>query len=482
VYNDPQYQNPRPQKRRASQRTRPSAPGTVAVILWLLLAGLALLIGAAAVAAFAGLNNGLDDPTELESLTQFQESVILDRTGEIELARIGQTRREVVTFDEIPPIVIDAQTAIEDKTFWENAGFDPLAIVSAGVDSLRGRSRGASTITQQLVRQRLLDEDLVQDPKRQVERKLKEIIQSIRLTQAYPGEAGKKLIITAYLNHNYYGNQSYGVKAAAKAYFGKELADLTVAEAAILAALPKSPSNYDLVRNAIVECSGEVDAEGNCAGESRLVVPADTEIVQRRNQILELMAEGDRTPLSGDQFSRQDFLDAMDEEVVLAPQDVERWIAPHFVWAVQRELATKLCGEDAPTCDRLEEGGLRVITTLDVPIQAIADKWVKAAAYVPNSRNPARRAADLGLEYERWMQNLRGNSSRTLKTFRATSGTSFCSRWATPETKLAHSARISVHSPSKVAIVGSTSQSPALVSNSHLWRRFAQLTWIWRHR
>ena len=83
--------------------------------------------------------------------------MIYDRTGKIELARIGQTRRDVVTFEEIPPIVIDAQTAVEDKTFWENTGFDPLAIISAGFDSLRGRSRGASTITQQLVRQRLLD-------------------------------------------------------------------------------------------------------------------------------------------------------------------------------------------------------------------------------------------------------------------------------------------------------------------------------------
>ena len=92
-------------------------------------------------------------------------------------------------FDEIPPILLDATTAVEDKTFWENAGFDPSAIVAAGLDSLRGNSRGASTITQQLVRARLLEDDLLQDPDRTVERKLKEIIQSIRLTQHFAERA-----------------------------------------------------------------------------------------------------------------------------------------------------------------------------------------------------------------------------------------------------------------------------------------------------
>ena len=102
-----------------------------------------------------------------------------------------------------------------------------------------------------------------QDGDRTVERKLKEIIQSIRLTQEYEGEEGKRQIITAYLNQIYYGNQSYGVKAAAKSYFGvDDLDELTPAQAAILAALPKSPSNYDLVRNATEECLEPGEAEG----------------------------------------------------------------------------------------------------------------------------------------------------------------------------------------------------------------------------
>ena len=88
-----------------------------------------------------------------------EETIVYDRTGKIELARFGEAKREVVTFDQIPKVLLDATTAVEDKTFWDNAGFDPVAILSAALDSLRGNSRGASTITQQLVRDRLLDPD-----------------------------------------------------------------------------------------------------------------------------------------------------------------------------------------------------------------------------------------------------------------------------------------------------------------------------------
>jgi len=231
-------------------QTRPDLPtsrprstvGWLAVILFAFLAGIGIIGAISAVTVYAALANGLPDVNQLNDLKLPQEIVITDRTGKVELARFGEFKREVVTFDQIPPVLVDATTAVEDKTFWENAGFDPTAIISAGIDSIRGSSRGASTITQQLVRARLLDPDLVQDPKRTAERKLKEIIQSIRLTKAFPGEEGKQQIMAAYLNNNYYGNQSYGVKAAARSYFGKDLADLTPGEAAILAALPQSPS------------------------------------------------------------------------------------------------------------------------------------------------------------------------------------------------------------------------------------------------
>ena len=215
-----------------------------------------LLAGAGAlftVAAYNFYSQGLPDPsTALKDLRFEQQTIVYDRTGKVELARLGTLRREVATFKDIPPEMLDATTAVEDQFFWTNPGFDPSAIISAGLDTLSGRPRGASTITQQLVRARLLPPEAFADST--YERKVREIIQSIRLTEAYPGDKGKQDIITAYLNQNFYGNQTYGVKAAARGYFGKSLKDLTLAQFAILAAIPQSPTKFDLMRNAEDVC------------------------------------------------------------------------------------------------------------------------------------------------------------------------------------------------------------------------------------
>src|SRR5262249_43458032 len=153
----------------------------------------------------------------------------------------------------------------------------------------------------------------------------------------------------------YYGNQTYGVKAAVETYFGIPLEKIDPAQAAIIAGLPKSPSNYDLVRNAIEECKTPVaDGEDCPAKDSTLVVPHDKTVVQRRDAILDLMSQGDRTPLSGDQYSPDDFKAAKSEPVTLASQATPNWIAPHFVWAVRDELTQKLCGEGTDTCPQLE--------------------------------------------------------------------------------------------------------------------------------
>jgi penicillin-binding protein 1A len=170
--------------RAGSPRTSPSAAGWLALAVFAGLTILAVLGAGGAVAAFSRMTQDLPPVSQFDHIQPQQQSIVYDRTGKIELARFGVVQREVVAFDQIPAIAIDAQTAVEDKTFWDNAGFDPLAIIAAGIDGLRGNSRGASTITQQLVRQQLLDPALVQDPHRTFERKIKEIIQSIRLTEA----------------------------------------------------------------------------------------------------------------------------------------------------------------------------------------------------------------------------------------------------------------------------------------------------------
>jgi peptidoglycan glycosyltransferase len=386
------------------------AAATMALLLFLALA----LLGAAgsvfAVAMFTGMTRDLPSPSILEQIVLPEQSVIYDRTGTVELATFGEFNREVVAFDQVPPVLVDATTAVEDKTFWDNSGFDPLAIVAAGLDALRGQARGASTITQQLVRQRLLSTDGSAQTQVSAERKVREIVQSIRLTQAFAGDEGKQRIITAYLNQNYYGNESYGVAAAAKGYFGVELEDLTLAQAAILAALLQAPGRDDLVGNAIVECVDPAADPETCE-ETQLVVPADTKIVQRRNYILDQMAAGG-TPLTGDAFGADDFAAAKAEKVVLAVQRSNEWKLPQFVRQVRRELVLRLCGEDAETCPVLERGGLKIVSTIDLELQAIAEKWVAAAVIVPQAKSPKAAAKALGVPYEPWMANLRDKKLR----------------------------------------------------------------------
>jgi membrane peptidoglycan carboxypeptidase len=353
------------------------------------------------VAVFAAYSQGLQNPKDLENLQFISESIVYDRTGTVELAHFNAgEQREPVTYEQIPPILMDAVTSTEDRSFWTNTGVDPVGIGSAMLDTIRGRDRGASTITQQLVRQRLLEAELVQDPDRVIERKLKEIIQSVRVTNAYPGEEGKQRIITAYLNQNYYGNGSYGVLAAARSYFGvNTLEELSLGQIALLAGLPQSPSSYDLVRNAVV------------ADDGTLYVPLNESvpIVYRRNEILRQMAsDPSRLVLTGDQYSAAELTAAIQEPIILAPQETQQqrqWVAPHFIWALRDELATRLCA-DAETCPQLEQGGLRITSTLDASLQSTAEKWVTAAVFLPHEADPEAYAAQLGVPYERWMQKL----------------------------------------------------------------------------
>ena len=124
----------------------------VAVLCLVVLILVAMLTGAAGtlftVAAYNYYAAGLPDPTEALTDLQFeQQTIVYDRTGEVELARLGSLKREVVTFDQIPDEMLDATTAIEDQDFWINPGFDPVGIISAGLDTIAGNPRGASTRT-----------------------------------------------------------------------------------------------------------------------------------------------------------------------------------------------------------------------------------------------------------------------------------------------------------------------------------------------
>jgi membrane peptidoglycan carboxypeptidase len=397
----------RPRGSSAVRRTAIAIP--IVLFTAFLSVGLVGLLGV--VAAYGYYSEGLPNPKTLLANLEFdQQTLVTDRTGKVELARLGERKREIVTFDELPPEVLDATTAIEDKDFWKNPGFDLGGFVAATVDTVNGRPRGGSTITQQLVRARLLPAAAFEGSRE--ERKIREIIQSLRLTQEFPGEEGKEGIITAYLNQNFYGNQSYGIKAAARTYFNKSLEDLTLAEIAVLAAIPQSPTKFDLTKNAIQECTVEIADDEDCPiGKSRLVVPSDSEVVVRRNYILDRMKT--QSPLSGSRHTVQEYESAKSEDVVLAPQLGVQWRAPQFVWQVREELAKILCPDaQADECDKIDTGGYRVTTTLDWKMQQTTQKWVYVAARATNLKNTRAilkankiPAADYG-----WLLNLRGKN------------------------------------------------------------------------
>ncbi len=171
-----------------------------------------------------------------------QRSVIVDTAGNV-IGRIGSEDRQYVTLDQVPKILQDAVVAVEDESFWENAGIDVNGLVRAARENFESGEveQGGSTITQQLVKNRLLS------PERDIERKLREIVIAIQLAERYP----KEEILEQYLNTVYFGQGAYGVQAASERFFlhpgpygvavPTPLADITIGQAALLAGVIANP-------------------------------------------------------------------------------------------------------------------------------------------------------------------------------------------------------------------------------------------------
>ena len=254
------------------------------------------------------------------------------------LAEFAVEHRLFVPVEAIPKRVVDAFLAAEDKTFYDHAGLDPAGLFRAVYTFVRSklsesarRPVGGSTITQQVAKNFLLSAEV------SVERKVKEAILALRLEKALPKDA----ILELYLNQIYLGKGSYGVAAAALNYFNRSLDDLTVAEAAYLAALPKAPNNYHPVRRR-------------------------AQAVARRNWVVGRMLEDGR--ISGVEA----------EEAAAAPLEVrsrgatEFFKADWFAEEVRRELM-EVFGQD-----KLYSGGLSVRTTIDPGLQRIGERALRA--------------------------------------------------------------------------------------------------------
>lgn len=202
-----------------------------------------LIVPLAAFSGFAYLSRDIPPVQQVMSRPVFQTTQIHDRNGTLlyELIDPDHGRRILVNLDQLPPSLIAATISVEDPTFLTNPGVDPLSISRAVLQNFSQGSivSGASTITQQLARNVLFN--LEERSSKTLDRKLKEAIFSVELTQTY----SKPQILNMYFNEVYYGNLSYGVGAAAESYFGIPASQLDLAQAAMLAGLPQAPSEYD---------------------------------------------------------------------------------------------------------------------------------------------------------------------------------------------------------------------------------------------
>jgi penicillin-binding protein 1A len=313
------------------------------------LVALAALGGAvAAVLVYLALARGLPDLKSLADYRPALTSVVLDRHG-VPIGEFYEFRRRLIPLEQVPKPVIQAFLAAEDDAFYEHSGVDYVSILRAAWSNLRGEKlQGASTITQQTVKQLLLS------PERTYTRKIRELILARRLEQRFT----KDEILFLYLNEIYFGSGAYGIAEAARTYFAKEVGELGVGEAALLAGMPKAPGRF-----------------------SPYVNPERAE--SRRLWVVDRMLE-------------EGFIDeaahraAQPPPPLAAPVSETYQAAAYFTENVRRRLVAKLGNEV------VLHGGLVIETTLDAGLQRAAvlalRRGLEAYDQRHGYRGPLRRA------------------------------------------------------------------------------------------
>ncbi|MFA5024403.1 MAG: PBP1A family penicillin-binding protein [Patescibacteria group bacterium] len=276
------------------------------------------------------ISRNLPNPNQLINREVAQSTKIYDRTGENILYEIsGDQRRTLVQLKDLPNYVKQATIAIEDKNFYNHGGFSLWAMFRTAITNvIYGRSAGGSTLTQQFIKNAVLS------PEKTITRKVKELVLAYQLEKKF----SKDEILQMYLNEIPYGSNAYGVEAASQKYFGKNAKDLTLAEAAVLAALTQSPSRYSPY------------------GANKDL------LLGRKDYILNLMAEQGY-------ISTAERDGAKAQTIVFKGRD-NNMTAPHFVMYVKDILAEKY-GEKM-----IEQEGLKIYTTLDLYKQKIAEEII----------------------------------------------------------------------------------------------------------
>jgi 1A family penicillin-binding protein len=340
-----------PREWREARRRHPRM--VVAVAAAFLIAATASVIGG--VWFVTALRDGLPDQAALSRMADMdQATAVFDNADQLAFTIYKEQRIEA-SLSDVSPNLIHALIAIEDQRFYDHRGFDLVRIGSAAVANIRHhrKAQGGSTITQQLARQSFLT------PDKTLHRKFQELILAARIEHLYT----KDQILEIYLNKVYFGDGLYGIEAASRGYFGKHASELSVSDAALLAGLVKSPSGYAPTVN-------------------------PDRAMARRNVVLQAMLESGA-------IDRATYQAARATKVTL--HDSLRAHEPHgqyFKEQVRQELVDRFGWQ------RVYQGGLRVFSTIDMPMQLAAEEVVAEHLKTIEARRAAwqaRRAAQKNL-------------------------------------------------------------------------------------
>ncbi len=340
------------QRRRLKGRNGPArklvklAGPTLAALLAIVLS-IPVTAAAGALGLYAYFTQDLPDVSRVEGTVSrdFQTTKLFDRNGVLLYEIIDQSEgdRQWARLPQVSKFLTCATVALEDKTFWDNQGFDVRGIARAAVQTLRGQQQGGSGITQQVVKNVVLPPEERSGPKRTTTVKIKEVLLSAEMTRRYK----KEQVLEWYLNTNFYGNLAYGIESAARTYFGKSAADLDLAEAAMIAPIPQSPK-----KNPFTDAVAAKD---------------------RQELALDLMVERTRSGVRDCNVTPQMAADAKRQQLKYASKSQRFGIkAPHFSIYARDRVVDLLVDQRGMTQEAATElvnrGGLKVTTSLDLAI------------------------------------------------------------------------------------------------------------------
>ena len=297
---------------------------------------------------------GSIDLANLQKNVQTTVTTYYDRNGNVLWEDTGAGNyRLVVESDQINQYMKDATVAIEDKNFYKEKGVSLTGMVRAFFSTVGGgQTQGASTLTQQLIKQVYFADEAGDRGITGIPRKIKEAILSTEADQMYP----KDQILTMYLNESPYGGRRNGVESAAQTYFGKDAKDLTLPEAALLASIPQNPSNFNpyIIQSL---CTGTNASTNGCS-------LTDNSLIRRQHTTLDYMADQGYISRSDAENAKKV---AILDEIKPLEDSTQGAKAPHFIQMVKQDLIDKLGAKV------VGQGGLKVTTTLDERVQGVLE-------------------------------------------------------------------------------------------------------------